>query len=170
MKTTFYRSPDAQGGTIADTANQGVTDIFGMDSRDTGTTGDADTTAKAEDPSSLVPTENTWVSNDGGTTIVSDPVQGEPYDFCITIANKGKTDSGSFMVKFVLSGDQNPPLELPTEAMDSLAPGASVLAVVHYGAFENKFGIFHVQATVYTADGKQNISTDAGFDFTIHSL
>jgi hypothetical protein len=149
MKTTFYRSPD----------------------EDTETAGTETETeqAKAEDPSGLIPTENTWVSNDGGTTVVSDPVFGEPYDFCIRIANNGQTDSGKFMVKFVLSGDQDPALELPTEEFESLAPGSSILATVHYGAFEDKFGIFHVQATVYTADGSQAISTDAGFDFTIHS-
>ncbi|SEV93504.1 CARDB protein [Chitinophaga sp. YR573] len=148
MKITFYRSPDEQEGTDTDVS----------------------TTTTAEDPSFLIPTENTWVSDDGGTTLISDPVQGVPYDFCITIANNGKTDSGSFMVKFVLSGDQDPALELPTEEIGSLSPGASMLAVVHYGAFENKFGIFHVQATVYTADGNKAISTDLGFDFTIHSL
>jgi hypothetical protein len=149
MKITIYRSPDQN---------------------ESGTDTDAQTSAaNTEDPNYLVPSQNTWVSSDGGTTYISDPEQGVPYDFCINIVNVGKADSGGFIVKFLLSGDQDPALELETEEIESLPPGGSVLAVVHYGAFENKFGIYHVQATVFTADGYQEISTDQGFDFTINS-
>lgn len=126
-------------------------------------------TSETTDSSNLVPAENTWVSDDGGTTYISDPVQGVPYDFCITITNKGEVNSGSFIVKFQLSGDQDPALEIETEIFENLASGESVLAVAHYGAFENKFGVYHVQATVYTADGAQAISADQGFDFTINT-
>lgn len=150
MKSTFYRFPGQQG-------------------EDTGNASTGTTNESVVDPGYLVPTENTWVSSDGGTTYISDPVQGEPYDFCITITNKGKADSGSFIVRFELSGDQDPALQLETETFENLAPGESVLAVAHYGAFENKFGIYHVQATVYTADSDQAISTDQGFDFTINT-
>jgi hypothetical protein len=123
----------------------------------------------SEDPSYLQPSENVWVSSDGGTTNVSDPEQGVPYDFCITITNTGEMDSGAFVVKFVLSGDQDPALDLFTDKLDSLAPGGNVLAVYHYGAFENKFGVYHVQAIVCTPDGNTELSADQGFDFTINS-
>ncbi len=121
------------------------------------------------DPFYLQPSDNVWVSSDGGTTYVSDPEQGIPYDFCLTIVNTGEIDSGPFVVKFVLSGDQDPALELFTDEVQSLAPGQSVLTVYHYGAFANKFGVYHVQAVICTADELVEISTDQGFDFTINS-
>ena len=124
---------------------------------------------EAEDPSYLKPSDNVWVSSDGGTTYISDPEQGVSYDFCITITNIGEIDSGTFVVKFVLSGDQDPALDLFTDELDSLAPGDSVLAIYHYGAFENKFAIYHVQAVICTPDGNTEISSDQGFDFTINS-
>ena len=125
--------------------------------------------AQSADPSLLQPLDNVWVSTDGGTTYVSDPEQGVPYDFCLTVVNRGEAASGPFVVKFVLSGDQNPALDLFTDEVGSLAPGQSVLAVYHYGAFENKFGIYHVQGVVCTPDKLVEISTDQGFDFTINS-
>lgn len=135
------------------------------------TTGESDKTEnnQAEDPSYLQPIENVWVSDDDGATNISDPIQGVPYSFCITVTNTGEVDSGPFVVKFVLSGDQDPALELYTDELDSLASQSSALAVYDYGAFENKFGVYHVQAVICTPDGTMEISTDNGFDFTINS-
>jgi len=119
------------------------------------------------DPKSLRPTENTWISTDQGTTFIADPKQGEEYYFCITITNTGKLNSGPFEVKFVLSGDQVPAVGLNSEKQENLAPGESALICVQYGVFENKFAIYHVGAIVFAEC--QQVSTDQGFDFTINT-
>jgi hypothetical protein len=120
------------------------------------------------DPSYLQPSDNVWISTDEGTTYVSDPEQGVPYDFCINIVNRGDLPSGSFMVKFVLSGDADPAEEYFTDDVENLDPGDSTFLYYHYGSFENKFAVYHLQAIVCSADGTE-ISTDQGFDFTINS-
>lgn len=37
------------------------------------------------------------------------------------------------------------------------------------GVFENKFGIYNMQAIVRNPDGNTELSADEGFDFTINS-
>lgn len=153
MKTSFfYRDPDMDFGT-AD-----------------GTT-ETDNTATAEtDPGMLITTETVWLSPDGGTTNEAFPKQGIPYDFCVTVQNSGQIASGPFTVKFVLSGDQDPQLELSFESEEGLDSGASVLATVHFDGFENKFGIYHLSACIYGPDQPDMaINCEGGFDITINS-
>jgi hypothetical protein len=64
------------------------------------------------DDSHLVTTDTVYVSPDGGTTDEAFPKPNVEYDFCVDVASAGKLPSGSFFVRFNLSGDQDPPLDL----------------------------------------------------------
>ncbi len=66
--------------------------------------------AKTDD-SKLVTTDTVYVSPDGGTTDEPFPKPNVEYDFCVDVANAGELPSGSFFVRFTLSGDQDPPLD-----------------------------------------------------------
>jgi len=145
MKVRFFRSPDGD---------------------ETGTETEVKTGNETTDPTGLEPTEACWMSRDGGKAIDSDPVHDVPYDFCIRILNNGSKNSGKFKVKFTVGGDLS--AEVETEEYEGLAPGATVLAVAHYGSFENKFGIYSLQSTVVAIDGREIIA-DAGFNFTINT-
>lgn len=123
---------------------------------------------EATDSGYLQAAENVWISTDEGSTYIADPEQGIPYDFCITVINTGEESSGPFMVKFVLSGDADPAEEYFTDEIENLEAGNSTRLFYHYGAFENEFAVYHLQAVICSADGTE-ISTDQGFDFTINS-
>jgi hypothetical protein len=145
MKVRFFRSPDA--------------DETGIDT-------EVKANSEEEDPRGLVPAETSWLSRDAGQTIENDPTHDVPYDFCIHIVNSGTKNSGQFIVQFLLGGDLSQ--EFRTGAIDGIAPGEKVLVRVPYGSFENKTGIFSLQATVYTIDGTA-INSDAVYNFTINA-
>jgi len=87
------------------------------------------------DDSKLVTTDTVYVSPDGGTTDEAFPKPNVEYDFCVDVANAGELPSGSFFIRFNLSGDQDPPLDLDFKHDDGLDAGATVKAVVHFGTF-----------------------------------
>jgi hypothetical protein len=64
------------------------------------------------DDSKLVANGTVSVSPDGGTTDEAFPKPNVEYDFCVEVANAGELASGPFLVRFNLSGDQDPPLDL----------------------------------------------------------
>jgi len=84
------------------------------------------------DDSKLVTTDTVYVSPDGGTTDEAFPKPNVEYDFCVDVANAGELPSGSFFVRFNLSGDQDPPLDLDFKQDAGLDAGATVKAVVHF--------------------------------------
>ena len=64
------------------------------------------------DDSKLITTDTVYVSPDGGDTDEASPKPNVEYDFCVDVANAGELPNGSFFVRFNLSGDQDPPLDL----------------------------------------------------------
>jgi len=110
------------------------------------------------DDSKLVTTDTVYVSPDGGTTDEAFPKPNVEYDFCVDIANVGELPSGSFFVRFNLSGDQDPPMDLDFSQDAGLDAGTGVKAVVHFGQFPNKFGTYHLEA-----------NCAGSFDITVNS-
>src|SRR5260370_14637114 len=96
----------------------------------------AETNGKT-DNSQLVTSGPISVSPDGGSTDEPFPKPDIEYDFCVSLANAGKLPSESFFVRFTLSGDQDPPLDLDFQQDAGLDAEATVRAVVHYGKFPN---------------------------------
>jgi hypothetical protein len=122
------------------------------------------------DDSKLVTTDTVYVSPDGGTTDEAFPKPNVEYDFCVDVANAGKLPSGSFFVRFNLSGDQDPPLDLDFKQDAGLDAGATVKAVVHFGTFPNKFATYHLEACIYSSSAPEKAINCAGsFDFTINT-
>jgi hypothetical protein len=122
------------------------------------------------DDSKLVTTDTVYVSPDGGTTDEAFPKPNVEYDFCVDVANAGKLPSGSFFVRFNLSGDQDPPLDLDFKQDAGLDAGATVKAVVHFGTFPNKFATYHLEACIYSSSAPEKPINCAGsFDFTINT-
>src|SRR5215471_17699177 len=122
------------------------------------------------DDSKLVTTDTVYVSPDGGTTDEAFPKPNVEYDFCVDVANGGKLPSGSFFVRFTLSGDQDPPLDLDFTQDDGLDAGATVKAVAHFGQFPNVFGTYHLEACIYSSSAPQKPINCAGtFDITVNS-
>ena len=122
------------------------------------------------DDSKLVTTDTVYVSPDGGTTDEAFPKPNVEYDFCVDVANAGELPSGSFFVRFNLSGDQDPPLDLDFKHDDGLDAGASVKAVVHFGTFPNKFTTYHLEACIYSSSAPEKPINCAGsFDITINT-
>src|SRR6266568_3002318 len=84
--------------------------------------------AKTDD-SKLVTTDTVYVSPDDGTTDEAFPKPNVEYNFCVDVANAGDLPSGSFFVRFNLSGDQDPPLDLDftvnTESTSDSGSGSS---------------------------------------------
>jgi len=98
------------------------------------------------DDSKLVTTDTVYVSPDGGTT------------------------DEAFFVRFNLSGDQDPPLDLDFKQDDGLDAGATVKAVVHFGTFPNKFATYHLEACIYSSSAPEKPINCAGsFDITINT-
>jgi hypothetical protein len=101
------------------------------------------------DDSQLVVTDTVYVSPDGGTTDEAFPKPDVEYDFCVDLTNAGQLPSGPFSVRFMLSGDQDPPKDLDPAQDVGLDTGASVKAVVHFGTFPNTFATYHLDACIY---------------------
>src|SRR5664280_510368 len=77
------------------------------------------------DNSKLIATDTVYVSPDGGTTNEPFPAPNVEYDFCVDVANTGQLPSGPFFVRFTLSGDQDPPINLDftqDAGLDAAAP------------------------------------------------
>ena len=125
--------------------------------------------AKTDD-SRLVTTDTVYVSPDGGTTDEAFPKANVEYDFCVDVSNAGELPSGSFFVRFTLSGDQDQPKDLDFTEDDGLDAGASVKAVVHFGTFPNKFATYHLEACIYSSSAPEKPINCAGsFDITINT-
>ncbi len=122
------------------------------------------------DNSKLVTTDTVYVSPDGGTTDEAFPKPNVEYDFCVDVANAGQLPSGSFFVRFNLSGDQDPPLDLDFTQDAGLDAGATVKAVVHFGTFPNKFATYNLEACIYSSSAPEKPINCAGsFEFTINT-
>jgi len=122
------------------------------------------------DDSKLVTTDTVYVSPDGGTTDEAFPKPNVEYDFCVDVANAGELPSGSFFVRFNLSGDQDPPLDLDFPQDARLDAGATVKAVVHFGTFPNKFATYHLEACIYSSSAPEKPINCAGsFDITVNT-
>jgi hypothetical protein len=107
------------------------------------------------DNSNLVTGQTVWVSPDGGTTDEPFPKPNVDYYFVIDVANVGELPSGPFFVRFTLSGDQNPPLDLEFAQDAGLDSKATVQAIVHYGMFPNQFASYDLGACVYSPSAPQ---------------
>jgi hypothetical protein len=122
------------------------------------------------DDSKLVTTDTVYVSPDGGTTDEAFPKPNVEYDFCVDVANAGELPTGSFFVRFNLSGDQDPPLDLDFEQDAGLDAGATVKAVVHFGTFPNQFASYHLEACIYSSSApEQPINCAGSFDITVNT-
>jgi hypothetical protein len=122
------------------------------------------------DDSKLVTTDTVYVSPDGGTTDEAFPKPNVEYDFCVDVVNAGELPSGSFFVRFNLSGDQDPPLDLDFEQDAGLDAGATVKAVVHFGTFPNQFASYHLEACIYSSSApEQPINCAGSFDITVNT-
>ena len=122
------------------------------------------------DDSKLVTTDTVYVSPDGGTTDEAFPKPNVEYDFCVDVANAGELPSGSFFVRFNLSGDQDPPLDLDFTQDAGLDARATVKAVVHFGTFPNKFATYHLEACIFSSSAPEKPINCAGsFEFSINT-
>src|SRR6266536_2333128 len=122
------------------------------------------------DDSKLVTTDTVYVSPDGGTTDEAFPKPNVEYDFCVDVANAGQLPSGSFFVRFNLSGDQDPSLDLDFTQDAGLDAGATVKAVVHFGTFPSKFASYHLEACIYSSSAPEKPINCAGsFDITVNT-
>jgi hypothetical protein len=129
----------------------------------------SDSDTKTDD-SKLVTTDTVYVSPDGGTTDEAFPKPNVEYDFCVDVVNAGELPSGSFFVRFNLSGDQDPPLDLDFEQDAGLDAGATVKAVVHFGTFPNQFASYHLEACIYSSSApEQPINCAGSFDITVNT-
>jgi hypothetical protein len=122
------------------------------------------------DDSQLVTTGTISISPDGGTTDEAFPKPDIEYDFCVNVANPGKLKTGAFFVRFTLSGDQDPPLDLDFQQDAGLDTGANVQAVAHFGKFPNKFGTYDLTACIYSTSAPDKPINCAGdYGFTINT-
>jgi hypothetical protein len=133
----------------------------------------SDPDAKADartDASKLVTTDTVFVSPDGGVTDEAFPKPGVEYDFCVDVVNAGELSSGPFFVRFDLSGDQDPPMDIDFAQDDGLDAGAAVKAVVHFGKFPNTFATYHLTACIYSSSApEQTINCAGTFDITVNT-
>jgi hypothetical protein len=122
------------------------------------------------DASKLVTTDTVFVSPDGGVTDEAFPKPDVEYDFCVDLVNAGELSSGPFFVRFDLSGDQDPPLDIDFAQDDGLDAGAGVKAVVHFGKFPNTFATYHLSACIYSSSApEQTINCAGTFDITVNT-
>ena len=120
------------------------------------------------DNTKLVATDTVYVSPDGGTTNEPFPQPNVEYDFCVDVANAGQDASGPFFVMFTLSGDQNKELSFGQDA--GLDAGASVRAVVHFGAFPNEFKSYQLDACIYSPSAPETpINCAGGFGIVVNT-
>ena len=87
------------------------------------------------DDSKLVTTDTVYVSPDGGTNDETFPKPNVEYDFCVDVANAGELPGGPFFVRFNLSGDQDPPLDLDFAQDAALDAGATSKLLSILGPF-----------------------------------
>jgi hypothetical protein len=126
-------------------------------------------TTKTDD-SKLVTNDTVYVSPDGGTTDEAFPKPDVEYDFCVDVTNGGQLPSGPFFVRFTLSGDQDPPLDLDFKQDDGLDAGVPIKAVVHFGTFPNQFASYHLEACIYSSSAPEKPINCAGsFDITVNT-
>jgi hypothetical protein len=92
------------------------------------------------DNSQLVTSGPISVSPDGGSTDEPFPKPDIDYDFCVSLANAGNFPSEPFFVRFTLSGDQDPPLDLDFQQDAGLAGGATIQAFVRLHLLEVRAG------------------------------
>jgi len=122
------------------------------------------------DNTQLATTDTVFVSPDGGTTNEPFPKPDVEYDFCVPVANAGKLPSGPFYVRFTLSGDQDPAVDLDFPQDDGLDAEATVQAVVHFGKFPNQFLSYHLSACIYSPSAPDKPINCAGtFDFAVNT-
>jgi hypothetical protein len=122
------------------------------------------------DDSQLVANDTVFVSPDGGTTDEAFPKPDTEYDFCVNVTNAGRLPTGPFFVRFNLSGDQDPPMDLDFRMEDGLDAGATALATVHFGSFPNQFLSYHLTACVYSTSAPEKPIHCAGtFDFSVNT-
>ena len=62
----------------------------------------------------------------------------------------------------VVSGDQDPPLDLDFQQDAGLAAGCTIQAVVHYGKFPNTFAVYHLTACIYSKSAPETAINCAG--------
>jgi hypothetical protein len=123
------------------------------------------------DNSKLIATDTVYVSPDGGTTNEPFPAPNVEYDFCVDVANTGQLPSGPFFVRFTLSGDQDPPINLDFTQDAGLDAAASVKAVVHFGTFANQFATYQLDACIYSPSAPEKPINCAGsFGITINTV
>jgi hypothetical protein len=88
----------------------------------------------------------------------------------VDVTNTGKSPTGPFFVRFNLSGDQDPPMDLDFKQDDGLDAGATVSAMVHSGKFPNQFLSYHLTACIYSASAPEKPINCAGtFDFSVNT-
>lgn len=122
------------------------------------------------DDSKLVTTDTVYVSPDDGTTDEAFPKPNIEYDFGVNVANARELSSGFCFVRFNLSGDQDPPLDLDFTQEAGLDAGATVKAVVHFGTFPNKFATYKLKACIYSSSAVgRPINCAGSFEFTINT-
>jgi hypothetical protein len=122
------------------------------------------------DDSQLAATGTISISPDGRTTDEAFPKPGVEYDFCVNIVNPGKLPTGPFFVRFNLSGDQDPPLDLDFQQDAGLEAAATVQAVVHLGKFPNQFASYELTACVYSSSAPDKAIHCAGdYGFTVNT-
>lgn len=127
--------------------------------------------AQETDNSQLVTTGVIFVSPDGCTTYDPFPIPGVEYDFCVNVINNGKLSSGPFLVRFTLSGDQDPALDLEFKMDDGLDAGVDVQAVDHFGSFPNQFGTYDLNACIFSLSAPEKpINCADEFYFTITNI
>src|SRR5207244_4722657 len=83
--------------------------------------------------------------------------------------NARRLPSGPFFVQFTLSGDQDPQKELDFAQDAGLDAGASVKAVVDFGAFPNKFGTYHLDVCYFSSAPEKPINCAGSFDITVNT-
>ena len=128
----------------------------------------ADDKPDPTDDSGLFSSDTVHVSPDGGTTDEAFPKPDVEYDFEATFANKGKLPSGPCFVLFQVSGDLDWQQSFPLD--DGLKAGASVMAIVHFGTFPNKFATYKITACIFSTSAPDTPIGCAGpFEFSVNT-
>ncbi len=129
----------------------------------------AGNTPDPTDDSGLSSSDTVHVSPDGGTTDEPFPKPDVEYDFDAKFDNKGKLPSGPCFVRFILSGDID--FQKDFDLDDGLKAGASVLAVVHFGTFPNKFLSYTLTACIFSKSAPDKAIGCAGsFEFAVNTV
>ena len=90
--------------------------------------------------------------------------------FVSTSSTRENFRPAPFFVRFNLSGDQDPPLDLDFQQDAGLDAGATVQAVVHFGKFPNKFATCDLTACIYSTSAPEKAINCAGdYSLTINT-